>query len=78
MILWWLKHIHVVNVYECTLIAIIWNILFEVHRNNESVSNDRLKCFQVAISGLSPEPGEGSPYCHILLIILSLLQIHLR
>lgn len=64
--------------YECTLIAIIWNILFVVHRNNESLSNDWLKCFQVAISGVSPEPGECSPYCHSLLIILSLLQIHLR
>ena len=28
-----------INVYDCTLMAIIWNIFSEVHRNNKSVSN---------------------------------------
>lgn len=29
-----------INIYDCTLMAIIWNILSEVHRNIEPVSND--------------------------------------
>ena len=29
-----------IKVYDCTLMAIVWNILYEVHRNNESVSDD--------------------------------------
>jgi len=29
-----------INVYDCTLMAVIWNILSEVQRKIESVSND--------------------------------------
>jgi len=29
-----------ISVYDCTLMAIVWNIFSEVHRINESVPND--------------------------------------